>query len=85
MIQSHMRSLEHDSYFALVSKFYATHVILKAITRTRTLKGGGFGLTHYSTAPHFHPVMVSLASATTYFPMLFCLHVSSVASRASLW
>ena len=23
-----------------------SHVILKTITRTRTLKGGGFGLTH---------------------------------------
>ena len=26
-------------------KFGITHVILKTITRTRTLKGGGFGLT----------------------------------------
>ena len=31
--------------FHVTTSFGMTHVILKTITRTRTLKGGGFGLT----------------------------------------
>ena len=31
--------------FHATTSFYGVHVILKTITRTRTLKGGGFGLT----------------------------------------
>ena len=31
--------------FHATTSFYEVHVILKTITRTRTLKGGGFGLT----------------------------------------
>ena len=42
-----MGVFEHESYISSYSKFYGVHVILKTITRTRTLKGGGFGLTIY--------------------------------------
>ena len=35
------------------AKFYGVHVILKTITRTRTLKGGGFGLTPHLKGVHF--------------------------------
>ena len=38
--------LEHEHYFAFGSRFHEIHVIRKSITRTRTLKGGGFGHTH---------------------------------------
>ena len=31
--------------FHVTTSFGMTHVILKTITQTRTLKGGGFGLT----------------------------------------
>ena len=37
--------------FHVTTSFGMTHVILKTITRTRTLKGGGFGLTA-SLKPH---------------------------------
>ena len=32
----------------ITTSLHGVHVILKTITRTRTLKGGGFGLTWYS-------------------------------------
>ena len=35
--------------FHTTISFYGVHVILKTITRTRTLKGGGFGLTPHHT------------------------------------
>jgi hypothetical protein len=34
-----------EATFQVVPSFYGVHVILKTITRTRMLKGGGFGLT----------------------------------------
>ena len=47
MISSDVGVVRHEDYISSYSKFYDIHVILKTITRTRTLKGGGFGLTHY--------------------------------------
>ena len=38
-------SLDMEVTFQATTSFYGVHVILKTITRTRTLKGGGFGLT----------------------------------------
>ena len=37
--------LGHENYFAYDSRLWNVHMILKTITRTRTIKGGGFGLT----------------------------------------
>ena len=45
MIQNDVGVFGHEGYNSSNSKFYEIHVILKTITRTRTLKGGGFGLT----------------------------------------
>ena len=45
MIQNNVGVFGHEGYISSYSKFYKIHVILKTITRTRMLKGGGFGLT----------------------------------------
>jgi hypothetical protein len=34
-----------EATFKIIPSFYEVHVILKTTTRTKTLKGGGFGLT----------------------------------------
>jgi hypothetical protein len=38
-------SLDMEATFKIIPSFYEVHVILKTTTRTKTLKGGGFGLT----------------------------------------
>ena len=38
--------IEMEVTFHATTSFDMIHMILKTITRTRTLKGGGFGLTH---------------------------------------
>ena len=47
MIQNDVGVLGHEGYISSYLKFYEIHVFLKTITKTwtRTLKGGGFGLT----------------------------------------
>ena len=51
MIQNDVGLLEHEEYISSHSKLHEIHVILKTITRTRTLKGGGFGLTERDELP----------------------------------
>ena len=41
MTQNNVDVFGHEGYISSYSKFYKIHVILKTITRTRTLKGGG--------------------------------------------
>jgi hypothetical protein len=41
----------------VTTSFGATHVILKTITQTRTLKGGGFGLTPSLKTPCIREVI----------------------------
>src|SRR6202022_1888680 len=45
MISSELGACWDENTFYMTTSFGKTHVILKTITRTRTLKGGGFGLT----------------------------------------
>ena len=45
MTLSKLELIETEITFNVTTSCGATHVILKTITRTRTLKGGGFGLT----------------------------------------
>ena len=45
MTLSKLELIEMEVTFKATTSFGATHVILKTITRTRTLKGDGFGLT----------------------------------------
>ena len=45
MILSELGACWDGNTFYVTTSFGMTHVILKTITRTRTLKGGGFGLT----------------------------------------
>ena len=55
--------------FHATTSFDRVHVILKTITRTRTLKGGGFGLTPSQTG-----CAVALEAATAFsFPLLHFL------------
>ena len=44
VIQNDMNALGCEE---IIFTLHTLHVILKTITRTRTLKGGGFGLTIY--------------------------------------
>ena len=46
MTLSKVMPMEMEVVFHATASFGMSHVILKTITRTRTLKGGGFGLTH---------------------------------------
>ena len=46
MTLSKLELIEMEVTFKATTSFGATHVILKTITRTRTLKGDGFGLTY---------------------------------------
>ena len=48
MTPSNVVSPDEEVTFHATTTFYRVHVILKTITRTRTLKGGGFGLTLFS-------------------------------------
>jgi hypothetical protein len=41
-----------EATFKIIPSFYEVHVILKTTTRTKTLKGGGFGLTPDNLALH---------------------------------
>ena len=43
--------------FHITTSLHGVHVILKTITRTRTLKGGGFGLTRVEGSVHVKAVL----------------------------
>ena len=45
MTSSNLEFIETEVMFNVTTRFGAMHVILKTIIWTRTLKGGGFGLT----------------------------------------
>ena len=65
MISSNEGVLGHGSYTSHHFKFHEVNVILKTIARTRTLKGGGFGLTVSLRPAYMEPtqhVVVTLSS-----------------------
>ena len=57
--------LEMEVTFHVTTSFSIMHVILKTTTRTRTLKGGGFGLRASPTMarPQLEKLWASLAMA----------------------